>query len=46
MDVANRTHRIIRLRDGIVEKDISLEKRYSKWMQVAQPPKTILLSPN
>ena len=26
MDVANRTHRIIRLRDGIVEKDISLEK--------------------
>jgi putative ABC transport system ATP-binding protein len=26
MDVANQTHRIIRLRDGIVEKDISLEK--------------------
>lgn len=26
MDVANKTHRIIRLRDGVVEKDISLEK--------------------
>ncbi|MEM1994999.1 MAG: ABC transporter ATP-binding protein [Nitrososphaerales archaeon] len=26
MEVANQTHRIIRLRDGTVEKDISLEK--------------------
>lgn len=26
MDVANQTHRIIRLRDGIIEKDISVEK--------------------
>lgn len=26
MEVANQTHRIIRLRDGLIEKDISLEK--------------------
>ncbi len=28
MDVANQTHRIIRLRDGVVEKDISLGKTH------------------